>query len=233
MLSAADAYYMPIFVESLGYAANAQATRAGCLFVDFVLDMKGEGAVAASYESALASWRGAADADGGAEGAAGGANETTISLLILVNGEMQELVFETAAPAAELAARAEAFAATHRLDLGTGCDDHACVIDYLTAAMRFRRDELMRARADGRDTAARDADDLPRRRRYEGYIDAALEEGRIDIGAFAFRTDVGARIGYRWRHHAADWAFIDAYSKAMEAVGMYPYKIPHTLYVHN
>ena len=89
-----------------------------------------------------------------------------------------------------------------------------------------------RARADGRAPAAPD-DALPRRRRYEGYVDAALEEGRIDIGAFAFRTDVGARIGYRWRHHAADWAFIDAYSKQTEAAGMYPYKIPHTLYVHN
>ena len=40
---------------------------------------------------------------------------------------------------------------------------------------------------------------------YSGHIDATLDEsGRLDVGAVAVRTDVARRVGFGWRHHAAN-----------------------------
>ena len=57
--------------------------------------------------------------------------------------------------------------------------------------------------------------------------------GGARAGAFAFLTTLGARVGFGWRHHAADWMFLRAYISEMDAAGLVAYKIPSTLYVHN
>ena len=70
--------------------------------------------------------------------------------------------------------------------------------------------------------------------RYEGFVSARLEVGSLDVGAFAFPTDAGQAVGYRWRHHTADWSFADALLRHLQDAGApEPRHVKQTLYVHN
>ena len=69
---------------------------------------------------------------------------------------------------------------------------------------------------------------------YSGHIDATLDEsGRLDVGAVAVRTDVARRVGFGWRHHAADFSYVRAVLEELGRVGLEALKLPQTLYVHN
>ena len=69
---------------------------------------------------------------------------------------------------------------------------------------------------------------------YSGHIDATLDEsGRLDVGAVAVRTDVARRVGFGWRHHAADFSYVRAVLEELARVGLEALKLPQTLYVHN
>ena len=69
---------------------------------------------------------------------------------------------------------------------------------------------------------------------YSGHIDATLDEsGRLDVGAVAVRTDVARRVGFGWRHHAADFSYVRAVLEELARVGLVALKLPQTLYVHN
>ena len=49
----------------------------------------------------------------------------------------------------------------------------------------------------------------------------------------AVRTDIARRVGFAWRHHAADFAYVQAVRAELARVGLAAAKVPQTLYVHN
>jgi len=69
--------------------------------------------------------------------------------------------------------------------------------------------------------------------RYEGFVSSELAQGHIDVGAFAFPTDLGKQVGYNWRHHSADWAFLDELMREVHRQNRTMRHIRRTLYVHN
>ena len=69
---------------------------------------------------------------------------------------------------------------------------------------------------------------------YAGHIDATIDEsGMLDVGAVAVRTDVSRAVGFGWRHHAADFAYVQAVRAELDRRGLRVLKLPQTLYVHN
>ena len=72
--------------------------------------------------------------------------------------------------------------------------------------------------------------------RYPGLIpveEQITDAGRLDVGAVAVRTDVARRVGFGWRHHAADFSYVRAVLEELGRVGLEALKLPQTLYVHN
>jgi len=69
--------------------------------------------------------------------------------------------------------------------------------------------------------------------RYESFVSSELAQGRIDVGAFAFPTDLGQHVGYKWRHHSADWAFLDELLREVHHRNQTTRHVRRTLYVHN
>jgi hypothetical protein len=53
--------------------------------------------------------------------------------------------------------------------------------------------------------------------------------GRIDIGSFVFKTELGKSVGFNRRDQLADGAFFED----MKATGPSIVKIPKVLFVHN
>ena len=69
---------------------------------------------------------------------------------------------------------------------------------------------------------------------YAGHVDARLDAmGSLDVGAVAVRTDLARAVGFAWRHHAADFAYVRACLDELHRRGLRALKIEQTLYVHN
>ena len=192
----------------LGHAASPTT---GLVMWDFVLDRKGSDEVKAKLTFAHQQ-RGRGELG-------------SYSVPVMVGEEVLSLAFSSGD---NLGAAATAFALRHGLDTGGSCEDArrgtGCVAGVLLAAMEA---EMARAEEEAPPWAT-----LPGR--YEGCVEAELVSGRIDVGAFAFPTTIGRAIGYRWRHHSADWAFAEAlHQELVQRRGLEVAHIRQTLYVHN
>lgn len=94
---------------------------------------------------------------------------------------------------------ARAFVDARGLSEGGGCDDAACVARLLAGHL-----EEVAASGYAEDVGGGRPRALPP---YSGHVDASLDaSGLLDVGAVAVRTDVARRVGFGWRHHAADFA---------------------------
>jgi len=177
--------------------------------------MKGELAAAAEYDAAVAAYGAVAPADDGGD---------EVVLRPLLDGRVAEIRWRRGD---DVGAVARDFVAAAGLASGGGCDDAACVAALLADAMAAAAAEPGAAAAVG---GGRPRALAP----YAGHVDAALDvSGMLDVGAVAVRTDVARRVGFGWRHHAADFAYVGAVRSALAAAGLAAHKVAQTLYVHN
>ncbi|CAH0367064.1 unnamed protein product [Pelagomonas calceolata] len=214
VLTGVDNYYVPLFVETVVEKIRANP-NAGLVYYDFLLDMKGELAAGAAYDAALRAY-GDAPAEEDPE---------AVVVRPLLDGRVAEIRFRRGD---DVAAVARDFVAAEGLNSGGGCDDAACVADLLAGHMAS---EAARPPGSGGAIGGGRPRALPP---YSGHIDATLDEsGRLDVGAVAVRTDVARRVGFGWRHHAADFSYVRAVLEELARVGLEALKLPQTLYVHN
>ena len=230
VLSGADNYYVPIFVEAVLAAVSAEDERgratgggAGLVYWDFVLDRKGNDKINQAMRAAAAA---AADDDDEADEllwaglsleASKGARRLLLPVSVDSSGRVEHLRFD-GADEGSWPGIALAFATEHGLDEGGGCEKGApggdgsggpdgvfCVARLLTASMAAVAERAGTEAATGH---APQAWHYVLPGQYEGHVAAALANSKIDVGAFAFPTAVGRAVGYTGRHHSADWAFL-------------------------
>mmetsp|Transcript_8364 Transcript_8364/g.11651 ORF Transcript_8364/g.11651 Transcript_8364/m.11651 type:complete len:298 (+) Transcript_8364:19-912(+) len=207
VLSGIDNYYVPLFVETL---KKAEKKDIGLMYWDFLLDMKGELEAGIEYDRALREYE--------------QKTQKQFVLRPIIDGQVIEIAFD---PKNEnLRQRAALEVARLGLTKGGGCDDDLCIVNLLTNAMRQAAQTSSLLEIGGGRPRA-----LPP---YSGHIDANLQiSGQIDIGAFAVRTDIAKRVGFRWRHHAADFNYLQACLLQLNYLTLHHHKISQTLYVHN
>lgn len=249
VLSGIDNYYVPIFVESVLQVISSSDRPPGFIYWDFLLDRKGNeeyrDLVKRSHESELSR---VASEKAAASGLA-------VLPIVVANDEVVALRF---AEGDDLEALARAFVEEHGITDGGGCfEDSVCVIGMLKSSMleelrRVNTQQMARAnRTNDADALFVEEEVAAWERipgRYEAFVAARLEIGSLDVGAFAFPTVLGKEVGYRWRHHSADWSFAQelliylASQKEDDGANTKngiidgfaaPYHIHRTLYVHN
>ncbi|KAJ1451626.1 hypothetical protein M885DRAFT_620638 [Pelagophyceae sp. CCMP2097] len=221
VLSGIDNYYVPLFVETLAREI-ASHRAAGLIHFDFLLDMKGELEAGTEYQRAVDAYardvtRARRDDDG-----------ETLSMRPLLDGRVEEILFRRED---DFLAVAADFVARKQLHAGGGCDDAACVASLLEGAMRAHAAD---ADADNSRRQSAVGGGAPRALPpYTGHIDSKIEMGSLDVGAVAVRTDVARHVGFRWRHHAADFAYVQACVQELRRRSLDVHKIAQVLYVHN
>jgi hypothetical protein len=248
VLSGGDNYYAPLFVESVLSAVAEEADtsqavaaamkgrhgRLGLVYWDFVLDRKGNDNLRARLRQTAAN----EEADEALNLTAGGDQRASWVIPVAMGdgGGIVPLAFATGD---DLFSTALAFTHLHGLKEGGGCEvdgpdpdgliaSGECVARLLAAAMVV---EQTAQPAGGALSPARGLSKIPDR--YEGYVAAQLAQGNIDVGAFAFPTALGQQVGYNWRHHSADWAFLEELLKEAHAQNQTTRHVRRTLYVHN
>ena len=205
ILSGIDNYYVPLFFAEV---AKKIEDDVGLLYVDFLLDMKGEAEMGEAFDIAMAAYSPSTTKD-----------PEVVTITPVFDGKIEELTFRRDDDLQTVAAD---FLQRKQLQ-GGGCDDSTCVRDLLIDAMR--------AAAEQREVRIERPRALPP---YSGHIDALIDTpGHIDIGAVAMRADIAKHIGFRWRHHAADFDYLQAASDYLRQLKLRSVKIPQTLYVHN
>ena len=68
---------------------------------------------------------------------------------------------------------------------------------------------------------------------YAGYMVGRVVNGEIDGGAAAVDTVLAKVLGYTWRHHSADFKYLEGVRDMGKAMGRGEVRVPRTLFVHN